>query len=139
LTRADHGNIEKVLSEPHLGISPWEAVIRLEPAATFKHGAQAAVLGAAGLSYTFFPAIDRGKRPPGFEENFWSKWPKKSGGRIAVGVGSSGGKARILLGTGVQINALGLWGLYDLEGRDFLFGLSASDLSIIKKVVPWFL
>jgi len=139
LTRADHSDITKVLGEPHLGISPWEAIVRLEPAATFNRGAQAAILGTAGLSYTFFPVIDRSKTPPGFDESFWSKWLKKSGGKITIGVGSNENKARILAGTGVQINAVVLWALYEPEGRDFMFGLSASDLGVIKKIVPWFL
>jgi hypothetical protein len=139
LTRADHSNIKRVLAGPHLGVSPWEAVIRLEPAATFNRGAQAAVLGTAGLSYTFFPVVDRGKTPPGFDEDFWSKWLKKSGGKIGIGVGSNENKARVLVGTGLQLNGLVFWALYEPEGRDFMLGLSASDLSIIKKVVPWFL
>jgi hypothetical protein len=139
LTRADHSDITKVLKEPHLGVSPWEAIIRLEPAATFNRGAQAAAIGTAGLSYTFFPVIDRSKTPPGFDESFWSKWLKKSGGKVGIGVGSNENRARILVGTGLQINAVVLWALYEPEGRDFMFGLSASDLGVIKKVVPWFL
>lgn len=137
LTRADHSDIKKVLSEPHLGVSPWEAVFRLEPAIAIQSGAQVAILGTAGLSYAFFPEINRNQMPATMHESFWSKWLQKSGGRIGIGVGNIDDHARLLLGTGVQINAMGLWGLYKPEGGTFMFGISASDLSKLKKIISW--
>jgi hypothetical protein len=138
LTRADHSDIKKVLAESHLGVSPWEAVFRLEPAIAIHRGVLAALLGTAGLSYVFFPDIDRSAAPVTMHDSFWSKWVQKSGGRIGVGVGEMDNHARLLLGTGVQINALGLWGLYEPDGRAFMLGLGASDLSKLKKVFTWF-
>jgi hypothetical protein len=138
LTRADHSDIKKVLAQPHLGVSPWEAIFRLEPTLAFDHGAQAAILGTAGLSYTFFPDIDSGTTPMKFKEDVWSKWVQKSGVRLGVGVGNLDNHAKLLLGAGTQINALGLWGLYKPDGGTFMFGLGASDLSKLKKFVTWF-
>lgn len=138
LTRADHSDIRKVLAEPHLGVSPWEAIFRLEPALAVHNGARGAILGAAGLCYAFFPDVVREEGAVTFRESFWSKWVQKTGGRLGVGVGEIDGDARLLLGTGVQLNAVGLWGLYEPDGSSFMFGVSASDLSKFKKLVSWF-
>ncbi|KAF0215634.1 MAG: hypothetical protein FD174_4082 [Geobacteraceae bacterium] len=138
LTRADHSDIRKVLAEPRLGVSPWEAIFRLEPALAIHDGARVAILGTAGLCYAFFPELVREEGTVAFRESFWSKWVQKTGGRIGVGVGEIEGDARLLLGTGMQLNAVGLWGLYEPDGGSFMFGVSASDLSKFKKAVSWF-
>jgi hypothetical protein len=138
LTRADHSDIRKVLAEPHLGVSPWEAIFRLEPALAVHEGARVAILGTAGLCYAFFPDVVRQEGVVTFKESFWSKWVQKTGGRIGVGVGHIDGDARLLLGTGMQLNAVGLWGLYEPDGSSFMFGVSASDLSKFKKAISWF-
>lgn len=135
LTRSDYSDS---FGQEHLGIAPWEAIFRFEPALAFDHGAQVAILGTAGLSYAFFPDIDRSKTPMVFREDFWSKWVQKSGLRLGVGVGNLDDRAKLLLGAGTQLNALGLWGLYKPDGDAFLFGLSASDLSKFKKFISWF-
>jgi hypothetical protein len=135
LTRSDYSDS---FDQEHLGIAPWEAIFRFEPALAFDHGAQVAILGTAGLSYAFFPDIERSKTPMVFRENFWSKWVRKSGLRLGVGVGNLDDRAKLLLGAGTQLNALGLWGLYKPDGETFLFGLSASDLSKFKKFISWF-
>lgn len=138
LTRADHSDVKRVLAEPHLGVSPWEAIFRLEPALAFNGGAQVAILGTAGLSYTFFPSINREKSPPSFDESFLSKWVEKTGGRIGVGVGHIHSDTRLLVGGGVQINALGLWGLYEPDDRIFMLGVSSANLGKLKKGIPLF-
>lgn len=138
LTRADHSDIRKVLAEPHLGVSPWEAIFRLEPTVAVHNGARGAILGTAGLCYAFFPEVVRDGVAATFRESFWSRWVEKTGGRLGVGVGEIEGDARLLLGTGVQLNAVGLWGLYEPDGDRFMFGVSASDLSKFRKVVSWF-
>lgn len=137
LTRADHSDINKVMNQRHLGVSPWEAIFRFEPTLAFEHGAQAAIMGTAGLSYTFFPEVDRNQTPFTFREDFWSEWVQKSGIRFGLGVGNLDDRAKLLVGAGTQINALGLWGIYKPDGSSFLFGLSASDLSKFKKVLSW--
>jgi hypothetical protein len=137
LTRADQSGLQNQLDEPHLGVSPWEAIFRFEPTMALEHGAQIAVLGTAGLSYTFFPGINTGKIPYVFQEDFWSKWVQKSGIRLGLGVGNMDNRAKLLIGAGTQVNALGLWGIYKPDGGTFLFGLSASDLSKFKKVISW--
>ncbi|GFO65467.1 hypothetical protein M1B72_17060 [Geomonas paludis] len=136
LTRADHTG--EALHRPNLGISPWEAIFRFEPTLAFEHGAQVAIMGTAGLSYTFFPEIDQNTMPFVFKENFLSNWVRKSGFRLGIGVGNLDERAKLLLGAGTQLNALGLWGLYKPDGSSFMFGLSASDLSKFKKAVSWF-
>lgn len=138
LTRADHSSPSEVFNKPTLGISPWEAIFRLEPTMAFDDGVQAAVLGTAGLSYAIFPEIKRESEVLTFEESFWSQWIQKSGARIGVGVGNLDNQAKLLLGAGTQINAIGLWCLYKPDGNTFMFGLSASDLSKFKKVITWF-
>lgn len=137
LTRVEHFNVQEVLNDPHLGVSPWEAIFRLEPTMAVEHGAQIAFLGTAGLSYAFFPDIDRKADPYLFREDFWSKWVQKSGVRLGLGAGNLDNHVKLLVGAGVQLNALGLWGLYKPDGGTFLFGLSASDLSKFKKVISW--
>lgn len=138
LTRSNHAYIGDVLAQPHLGVSPWEAIFRLEPALAFDHGARVAILGTAGLSYSYFPEIDRKSTPMVFEEDFWSEWVRKSGIRLGVGVGDLDDKAKLLLGAGTQISALGVWGLSKPDGSSFLLGISATDLSKFKKIFPWF-
>lgn len=138
LTRSDYSFTDEPFRQPHLGVSPWEAIFRFEPALAFDAGAQVAILGTAGLSYTFFPDLDRTKTPIVLQEDFWSKWVQKSGVRLGVGVGNLDDRAKLLLGAGTQINALGLWGLYKPDGDELLLGISASDLSKVKKVIGWF-
>src|SRR5688572_10836014 len=55
LTRAD----DRKIDDDTLGVKPWEAICRLEPTVAFRGGAQPAVIGALGLSYTFFPRLNR--------------------------------------------------------------------------------
>lgn len=138
LTRAEHEDVMKAMRDPHLGVSPWEAIFRLEPAVALNNGAQPAILGTAGLSYTFFPTVERATDPPSFRESFWSKYLKKSGGRVGVGAGWADGEPRLLLGTGVQVHAVAVWALYEPKDEKFLLGLGLSDLSQLKKVVGWF-
>jgi hypothetical protein len=138
LTRADLSALNKTPVDPHLGVSPWEAIFRLEPALAFHDGTQVALLGTAGLSYTFFPDIDLDKTPPSLEETFWSDWIKKSGGRVGIGIGRKDNKSYLLTGLGVQVNAVGIWGIYQPDDKIFMLGLSTSDLSGLKKVLPWF-
>jgi hypothetical protein len=138
LTRADLSALNRTPVDPHLGVSPWEAIFRIEPALAFHDGTQVALLGTAGLSYTFFPDIDLDQTPPALHETFWSDWIKKTGGRVGIGVGRKDNRSHLLAGVGVQINAIGLWGIYQPDDRIFMLGLSASDLSGLKKVLPWF-
>ncbi len=138
LTRADHGDPARAFTEPHLGVSPWEAIFRLEPAMTFNHGVHAAILGAAGLSYTFFPEVLGEADQKHFEETFCSTTLKKSGARIGVGAGMDEGEARLLLGAGVQVRAVAVWGLYQPDGDRFLLGISASDLRLFENAFSWF-
>lgn len=135
LTRAD---ITASPDDPSLGISPWEAIFRLEPAIAFNGGAQAAIMGTAGLSYACFPSIDRSISPPVFHETVSSKWLRKSGGRIGAGAAQIDDKTRFLLGAGVQVNAIALWGLYEPEDQKWMLGVGMSDLSKLKKIVSWF-
>ncbi|MDD2898786.1 MAG: hypothetical protein PHI31_08735 [Desulfuromonadaceae bacterium] len=137
LTRADHTDLKNVAADPHLGVSPWEAVFRLEPTLAVHHGGQFAVMGSAGLSYAFFPDVRHNGTSAVFNETFWSKWLQKSGGRLGVGAGQVENKTRFLAGAGVQIASAGLWGIYEPERRTFMFGISAADLSKLKKVVSW--
>jgi hypothetical protein len=138
LTRADQSDPKKVLAQPHLGVSPWEAIFRLEPALAFHDGTQPAILGTAGLSYAFFPEIDFQKAPVDFHESFQSKWIKKTGGRVGIGVGRKESKTHLLTGIGMQINAVAVWVIYQPDDQIWMLGLSASDLSKIKKVLPFF-
>ena len=137
-TQADRGEVNAVLLEPRLGVSPWEAVFRLEPLLVFTDTVQPAILAALGLNFTFFPSVDRSLVPESLEENFGSKYVKKAGGRLGVGVGRVDEKAALLLGGGLQLNAVGLWGLYGPEAKRLLFGISLADLSVLKTVLPWF-
>lgn len=135
LTKAD---INAGTDTPNLGVSPWEAIFRLEPAVVFVDGTHLAILGTAGLSFTFFPEIDRSKVPIRFQESFKSKQIKKSGGRIGIGAGQIDDKTRLLMGAGMQISAIAFWGLYEPDRETTMLGISASDLSKMKKFIGWF-
>lgn len=137
LTQADPALL-RVTSPPRpLGVSPWEAIFRFEPTLALRGGPQAAILGAAGLSYTFFPTINNAS-PPTVRENFGSRTVKKSGVRLGAGAGRFDGKTRLLIGPGAQFNALGVWALYEPKNGAWMLGLSASDLSKLKKGLGWF-
>lgn len=139
LTRTIQSPMTKVLEEhPHLGVSPWEAIFRIEPTIAFHDGSQVALLGTAGLSYTFFPTVDRSKTPATLHETFLSDWVQKTGGRVGVGVGWKDSRSHFLAGVGIQLNAVGLWGIYQPDDQIFMLGLSTSDLSKLQKVLPWF-
>jgi hypothetical protein len=139
LTRADQGDPKKILlEEPTLGVKPWEAIFRFEPTIAMRNGPQAAVIGTAGLSYTFFPAVNRSGPSVKFDETFSSKVVKKSGGRIGVGAARFGSSTHLLVGSGLQVNALGVWCLYDPRERKFMLGLSTADLSKLQKYLGWF-
>jgi hypothetical protein len=138
LTRIDHSETMKVLAMPTFGVSPWEAIFRFEPTAAMRGGPQAAIMGTAGLSHAYFPSVDRSSVPPAFQESFASEWLKKSGLRVGAGAGRFDGKTRFLLGPGIQVNALGVWGLYDPKDKSWMLGLSTADLSKLKKMLGWF-
>lgn len=137
LTRADHSDLKNVSADPHLGVSPWEAIFRLEPTLALHHGGQLAVMGSAGLSYAFFPEVRHDGKSVAFDETFWSKWLQKGGGRLGIGVGQIDNRTHFLAGGGVQLYSAGVWGIYDPEGRSFMLGISAADLSKLKKVISW--
>ena len=138
LTRIDHSDTMTVLARPTFGVSPWEAIFRLEPTAAMRGGPQAAIMGTAGLSYAYFPTVDRSSVPPAFQETAASKWLKKSGLRAGAGAGRFDRKTRLLVGPGIQLNALGVWGLYEPKGKNWMLGLSTADLSKLKKALGWF-
>jgi len=138
LTRAQHGDVVKAFRDEHLGVSPWEAIFRFEPAMAFENGTQPAILGTAGLSYAFFPTVNRATTPVTFSESVWSRYLQKSGGRVGVGVGQFDDKTRLVLGAGVQVYAAGLWALYEPDEQKFMFAVSMSDLSKIKKIIGGF-
>ena len=132
LTRAD----DRKIDNDTLGVKPWEAICRLEPTVAFRGGAQPAIVGALGLSYTFFPRLNRAtmKLDPTPE----SKWLKKTGVRLGAGAGRFDDHTRFLIGPGVQISALAIWGLYSPKDKSMMLGLSTADLSKLKKVFGYF-
>jgi hypothetical protein len=126
------------LSTRNLGISPWEAMFRVEPTLAFDNGPQAALLGTVGLSYTFFPGLDLLQTPPTFDESLLSKYLQKSGVRLGAGPGQfDGQRIRLLLGAGIQVNAIAIWALYQPVDEKFMLAVSASDLSKLKDVMGW--
>lgn len=137
-TRTDNGNPSEVLDQPTLGVSPLEMVFRLEPAFVFNNGQQMMIFGTAGLSYTYFPNIDRSKTPRSFNESFWSKYVQKSGIRLGAGVNQINNNTRLLFGTGIQINILALWAIYEPDNHNYVLGLGTSNLSIFDNFLPWF-
>jgi hypothetical protein len=137
-TRTDNGNPSEVLDKPTLGVSPWEAIFRFEPALLLNRSQQMPIFGTAGLSYTFFPSIDRSKTPRSFDESFWSKYIQKSGARLGVGFGKNDNNMRLLLGAGVQINIFALWAIYEPDNYDSMIGFGTSNLSILDNFLPWF-
>ncbi len=138
LTRAEHDDVVKAMADEHLGVSPWEAIFRLEPAASFRSGAKPAVLGTMGMSYTFFPTVERSASNPCFRESLWSEYVGKTGGRIGIGAGVVDDETRLLLGAGVQVHAVAVWFLYAPRGGKVMLGLGMSDVSKLKKVLGWF-
>jgi hypothetical protein len=137
-TRADRGNPQEVLKSETLGVSPWEAIVRLEPTYVFEDGGQGAVMGTIGLTRTFFPEITHTSNGATFDETLWSKTIQKVGLRAGIGVGKIDEDTKLLLGLGVQVWSVGIWGLYEPDDSTFLLGVSLSDLSKLKKVVGWF-
>lgn len=138
LTRAERGDPKEILKMPTLGVSPWEAILRFEPSVVFDDGGQAAVMGTFGLTKTFFPSVDNGVTGAMFDESFWSKTVQKAGLRAGAGVEIENDKAKVLLGVGAQVWAVGIWGLYKPDDSTFLLGVSMSDLSKLKKIFGWF-
>lgn len=137
-TRADHSDPLQAMRDPHLGISPWEAIFRIEPALAFDSGAQPALMGTVGLTRTFFPTLNRFVNPPEFNESVWSAYLKKTGVRLGLGVARLDHKTRMLLGAGIQVSALALWGVYEPKDDEFLFAVGLSDLSVLKNIVGWY-
>lgn len=138
LTRAERGDPKEILKMPTLGVSPWEAILRFEPAIVFDNGGQAAVMGTFGLTRTFFPSVDHGVNGATFDESFWSKTVQKAGLRAGVGAEIDNDQAKVLLGVGAQVWSVGVWGFYKPDDSEFLIGVSMSDLSKLKKIFGWF-
>lgn len=136
LTHAHPDELRSTTGPRPLGVSPWEAIFRFEPAAAMRGGPQAAILGTAGLAYTCFPDIDTTKIEA--KETFASKYLQKAGIRAGVGAATLSGKTRLLTGPGVQINAVAAWALYDPRDRTWMLGISMADLSKLEKVLGWF-
>ncbi len=138
LTRADRGDPIKVLNDSTLGVSPWEALLRVEPAVAFDNGPQPALLGTFGLTRTFFPSTMNTTNGVTFSESIWSKYVQKAGLRVGAGVEIDGDQTDFVAGAGVQVWAVAVWGLYKPDDSEFLLGVSMSDLSKLKKIVGWF-
>lgn len=138
LTRADRGDPKQVLKEPTLGVSPWEAILRCEPALAFDGGAQPAILGTFGLTRAFFPALVHTDKGPSFDETFCSKTIQKAGLRIGAGIEVEHDHVKALLGAGIQVWSIGIWGLYQPNDSALMLGISMTDLSKLKKFVGWF-
>ena len=136
LTRADPTMLSRTDGPRPLGVSPWEAIFRLEPTLALRGGPQAAIMGAAGLSYTFFPKIDATSLEP--TETFRSGTIKKTGLRLGAGAASLDGKTRLLVGPGVQLHALAIWCLYQPNDRAVMLGVGTADLGKLKKALGWF-
>ncbi|MCA8950212.1 MAG: hypothetical protein KDE27_11970 [Planctomycetes bacterium] len=114
------------------GVSPWEAVARIEPFAAIDGEARFGALGALGVTRHLFPGQD-GK------ETFLSEYVQRFGLRLGAGVTSRNNETGdLVLGVGLQVRSLTVWTLWDGEEDEVFVGLGSGDFRWLDELTTWF-
>lgn len=137
LTKGRMENIEEAKKLKYLGVNPNEILLRVEPVLV-QRTTFPALIATAGLNYTIFPELNVVENDYSLNETFFSKYIGKIGIRLGAGIGKVNSTYDGLFGGGAQVSAFGIWVLYHPTGKDILFGISSTDLSFVKQIVPWF-
>ncbi len=124
------------LSGPHYGIKPWEMNARFEPVGFVKQKNMTGVMFSMGTIYNLFPEVSVDASTAHLRENFLSRNIKRIGFKLGAGARLKD-RPEWVAGTGIQIRAVTVWGLYgfDTEKMEIAFGLN--DISWLKYVLPY--
>ena len=90
------------------------------------------------MTYALFPDVVDNEGMPAFDETLCSELVRKVGLRLGVGATLVDEEARLLLGGGMQLRSLALWGLYEPEDQIFMVGAGLADLGWLANYVGWF-
>jgi hypothetical protein len=122
------------------GVSAWEVTVRTEPVVVLSGSNDAAVLFAGGLLYNFFPDVSQREDDPFTADvtgSFLSKQVKRVGLRAGAGAVFDGEGPDLLLGLGLQVRAISLWGTYQPEDTEWSLAVGISEWDWVKKLRPF--
>ncbi|MFK7740056.1 MAG: hypothetical protein AB8H80_06995 [Planctomycetota bacterium] len=124
----EHGGADD--SSPY-GVSPWEAIARLEPFASVDGSSDVGLLGAVGITRHLFPN--------GQGEDLWSRYLQRVGLRLGAGATMGSGEAGdFVLGVGVQLRSWTVWTLWNAEDEDVIVGIGSGDFRWLGELTTWF-
>lgn len=119
------------------GVSPWEAVARIEPVYSFADETELGAVAAIGLTRHFFPEFEGASAT--VKETPLSEWVKRAGVRIGAGVLDHPGESPdFATGAAIQLGSFSVWGLYNFEEDDFSVAIGAADFGFVKDLLPVF-
>jgi len=122
------------------GVSAWEVTVRTEPVVLLAGSNDAGVLFAGGLLYNFFPTVTQRPDDPftaDVSDGFLSKQVKRVGLRAGAGAVFDGEGPDLLLGLGLQVRAISVWGTYQPEDTEWSVAFGISDWDWVKKLRPF--
>jgi len=122
------------------GVSAWEVTVRTEPVVVLAGSNDVGVLFAGGLLYNFFPEVTQRPDDPftaDVADGFLSKQVKRVGLRAGAGAVFDGEGPDLLLGLGVQVRAISLWGTYQPEDTEWSIAFGISEWDWVKKLRPF--
>ncbi len=127
--------------EASAGVSPWEGIARLEPIGSLDGQGSLGMMAALGTTYHFFPAAGATESgaPRAEEGGLLADWLQRAGLRAGVGVSERDGETvDLLLGAGVQLRSLTVWGLWNPEEDEFSVGFGAADFRWVTEALTVF-
>ncbi|WP_196157836.1 hypothetical protein [Reinekea sp. G2M2-21] len=124
--------------DPYLGVSPWEATFRVEPAMVFVNQLAPALLLTLGATFTVLPEVNLSVSPPDFQETFATRFIQKAGPRIGFGAMQKEGEVQWVMGAGMHLRSVAIWALYDYSDQKVALGVGLSDISVLAKVIGWY-
>ncbi len=131
-------NDAQAKQDPYLGVSPWEATFRVEPAMIFVGQPAPALLLTLGATYTILPEVNLSVSPPDFQETFATTYIQKAGPRIGFGAMQKEGEVQWVAGAGMHVRSVAIWVLYDYSDQKVALGVGLSNLSVLAKVISWY-
>lgn len=114
------------------GVSPWEAVARLEPFARVDDLGQLGLLAGLGTTYHFFPA-------DADDDGLLPAWIQRVGVRLGAGyLRQEGDHGDLVLGGALQVRSLSVWCLWQPEENDVFVAVGAADFRWLGELTTWF-
>lgn len=114
------------------GVSPWEAVARLEPFAPIDDLSRIGIIAGLGTTYHYFPSASQ-------EPGFMPSWVQRLGLRVGAGyIPEEGENGDVVFGGAVHVRSLSVWALWQPEDNEVFVAVGAADFRWLSDLTTWF-